>query len=219
MFSYFVIFCGIIFNVQGYNNIENGGAQQILSGGFTRVACASSLECLSKWGFCGRGSEYRGDGCQAGPCTAGNIQCPASDECRSKWGFCGIGADYCGEGCISGPCTGNSTSGGLVFQGRASYYVVGGGITACGTRHSDSEYIAALNGAQFDPHTPNGNPNRNTLCNKLANVVGPKGSITVKIVDKCPGCRYGDLDLSKGAFQAAVGNLVLGLGSITWKWI
>ncbi|CAF0852381.1 unnamed protein product [Rotaria sordida] len=85
--------------------------------------------------------------------------------------------------------------------------------------HSDSEYIAALNSAQFDPHTPNGNPNRNSLCNKLANVVGPKGSVTVKIVDKCPGCHYGDLDLSEPAFKVVIGDLDIGRGQITWKWL
>ncbi|CAF0767043.1 unnamed protein product [Rotaria sordida] len=28
--------------------------------------------CLSKWGYCGKGSDYCGDGCQAGPCTGNN---------------------------------------------------------------------------------------------------------------------------------------------------
>ncbi|CAF0821631.1 unnamed protein product [Rotaria sordida] len=105
------------------------------------------------------------------------------------------------------------------FKGEATHYSVSVGFTACGTMHSDSEYIAALNSAQFDPHTPNGNPNRNSLCNKLANVVGPKGSVTVKIVDKCPGCHYGDLDLSEPAFKVVIGDLGIGRGQITWKWL
>jgi len=109
MLFYFVIFLIVIVNAQGY---EIGEAKSILSARFTRSTCASFLECVSKWGFCGTGSEYCGDGCQAGPCTAGNIKCPNPNECRSKWGFCGTGADYCGEGCLSGPCTANSSSGG-----------------------------------------------------------------------------------------------------------
>ncbi|CAF3998887.1 unnamed protein product [Rotaria sp. Silwood1] len=216
-----LLFFGILFNAQAHEDITSNQLQHSLSGRFFRLACPSSLECRSKWGFCGKGPEYCGDGCQGGPCTAGNIACPDSTECRSKWGFCGKGSEYCGEGCLSGPCMGSSGNGDGVttFQGKATYYIVSSGNTACGTRHGDNEYIAALNGAQFDPHTPNGNPNRNTLCNKLAKVVGPKGSITVKVVDKCPGCRYGDLDLSRAAFQAAVGNLGIGIASITWNWI
>jgi expansin (peptidoglycan-binding protein) len=103
------------------------------------------------------------------------------------------------------------------FQGNATHYSVSVGYTACGTMHSDDEFIAALNSAQFDSATTNGNPNLNSLCNTLVTVVGPKGSIEVKIVDKCPGCNYGDLDLSEAAFKAVVGDLGIGRAKITWK--
>lgn len=87
------------------------------------------------------------------------------------------------------------------------------------TKHSDTEYIASLNGVQFDPYTPNGNPNMNTLRSEQAKVTCPKGSIIVEVVDKCPGCRYGDLDLSKAAFKVAVGDLIIGLVQISWQWL
>ncbi|GFQ00733.1 chitinase 6 [Phtheirospermum japonicum] len=32
--------------------------------------CASNL-CCSRWGFCGLGIDYCGEGCQSGPCTSG----------------------------------------------------------------------------------------------------------------------------------------------------
>lgn len=63
------------------------------------------------------------------------------------------------------------------------------GYTACGTLHSRNDMVAALNAPQFDPHTPNGNPNRNSLCGKRARVRGPNGSVDVTIVDRCPVCR------------------------------
>lgn len=147
------------------------------------------------------------------------IACADAKQCLSKWGYCGTGSDYCGDGCQAGPCTTGSSSSSSIFQGRATYYSVGTGYTACGSKHSDTEYIAALNGAQFDPYTPNGNPNKNTLCNKQAKVTGPKGSVIVKVVDKCPGCRFGDLDLSKAAFRQAVGDLSIGLAQISWQWL
>lgn len=104
------------------------------------------------------------------------------------------------------------------FNGRATYYSAQGGITACGERHSDSDFIAALNKAQFDPNTPNGNPNRNWLCNKQIQVKGPHGTATVLIVDRCPSCPYGALDLSPAAFKQIVGSLGKGVGQITWWW-
>lgn len=108
---------------------------------------------------------------------------------------------------------------GGTFQGSGTYYSVSVGYTACGTMHSDSEYIAALNAPQFDPNTPNGNPNQNSLCNTSVYVVGPNGSATVTIVDRCPGCSYGDLDLSEAAFTAIIGDFGIGRASITWSWV
>lgn len=76
------------------------------------------------------------------------------------------------------------------FNGQATYYDPGVGYSACGSLHPTNELVAALNAPQFDPSTPNGNPNKNTLCNRLVQVRGPRGSVTLKIVDKCPSCRY-----------------------------
>ncbi|CAF1060441.1 unnamed protein product [Didymodactylos carnosus] len=104
-------------------------------------------------------------------------------------------------------------------SGQATYYTVGGGYTACGSRHNDNEAIAALNSAQFDPQTPGGNPNRNTLCNRRVRVNGPKGSVEVSIVDRCPGCGWGSLDLSPSAFQRIAGSLDVGRVNINWDWI
>lgn len=33
--------------------------------------CPDRNMCRSKWGYCGSGSDYCGEGCQAGPCTGG----------------------------------------------------------------------------------------------------------------------------------------------------
>ncbi|CAF0780364.1 unnamed protein product [Rotaria sordida] len=100
------------------------------------------------------------------------------------------------------------------FQGNTTLYSVSESYTACATMHIDSEYIAALNASQFDPFTPNGNPNGNSLCNKLAKVIGPKGSVRVKILDECRGYKYGDLALSEPAFRAAIGDLGVGRARI-----
>ena len=36
-----------------------------------RQACPDPLMCQSKWGYCGTGADYCGDGCSAGPCWTG----------------------------------------------------------------------------------------------------------------------------------------------------
>lgn len=105
------------------------------------------------------------------------------------------------------------------FSGRATYYNIGVGYTACGSRHNDNEYMVALNAPQFDPHTPNGNPNRNSLCNKKIQIKGPRGTVQASIVDKCPGCPYGGLDLTPAVFKAVIGDLGIGVGQVSWKML
>ncbi|KAI8365698.1 RlpA-like double-psi beta-barrel-protein domain-containing protein-containing protein [Choanephora cucurbitarum] len=74
--------------------------------------------------------------------------------------------------------------------------------------------VAAMNAPQMN----NGaNPNLNPLCGKYITVKGPKGSVRVKIVDTCPPCAKGDIDLSVGAF-GKVGSYIDGRIPITWEW-
>lgn len=42
-------------------------------------------------------------------------------------------------------------------------------------------------------------------------------TVTAKVADECPGCGYGSLDLSLGAF-AAIGNYDTGVLPITWSF-
>jgi rare lipoprotein A (peptidoglycan hydrolase) len=39
------------------------------------------------------------------------------------------------------------------------------------------------------------------MCGKCIEVKGPKGSVVVKVLDKCPECKKGAVDLSKSAFE------------------
>ncbi|MEW5847736.1 MAG: expansin EXLX1 family cellulose-binding protein [Myxococcota bacterium] len=56
------------------------------------------------------------------------------------------------------------------------------------------------------------------VCGACALVEGPDGSVTVRIVDQCPGCFSGDLDLSPEAF-AQIAPLVAGRVSISWRFV
>ncbi len=92
------------------------------------------------------------------------------------------------------------------------------GLGACGQTHSDSEYVIALSAVNFDPHTPNGNPNNNDLCNRRIRASYNGRSVEVKVVDRCPGCPENGLDLSPGAFQQ-LADLGVGVVQGSWEWI
>lgn len=52
-------------------------------------------------------------------------------------------------------------------------------------------------------------------CGACVEVTGPTGTVAVRIVDRCPGCPKGDLDLSREAF-ALLSPLSAGRVPITW---
>lgn len=108
---------------------------------------------------------------------------------------------------------------GPMFRGEATYYNLNGGVTACGTRHNDNEFVCALNSQQFDPQTPGGNPNNNSLCHRRIRVIGPKGEAIVTIVDRLPWGNYGDLDLSPAAFIVVAGDLGVGRVTVQWQFV
>jgi expansin (peptidoglycan-binding protein) len=56
------------------------------------------------------------------------------------------------------------------------------------------------------------------VCGACAHVVGPSGDVTVRIVDQCPECPVGDIDLSPDAFER-IAALELGRVPITWQLI
>lgn len=105
-----------------------------------------------------------------------------------------------------------SSSGSSSYSGDATYY--GTGLGSCGHDSKDTDLIVALNYRQMD----NGaNPNKNPLCGKKITAKGPSGSVTVTIVDTCPGCAEGDLDLSPAAFSK-IANMALGRVPVTWSF-
>lgn len=53
-------------------------------------------------------------------------------------------------------------------------------------------------------------------CGEFVAVTGPKGSVTVRIVDRCPECASGDIDLSAEAF-ARIAEPAAGRVPITWQ--
>ena len=58
--------------------------------------------------------------------------------------------------------------------------------------------------------------NNSAVCGECFAVTGPKGSVTVRIVDQCPECETGHLDLSQSAF-AKIADVSAGNVPITWQ--
>lgn len=93
------------------------------------------------------------------------------------------------------------------FSGEATYYIANG-TGACGQAITNSQLVAALNGSQYSKAN----------CGRCAAVKGPLGTVTVKIMDKCPGCGFGDLDLSQTAFEK-IAKIADGRVKITWNFV
>ncbi|RKP40440.1 RlpA-like double-psi beta-barrel-protein domain-containing protein-containing protein, partial [Dimargaris cristalligena] len=102
-------------------------------------------------------------------------------------------------------------------RGEATWYKAG--LGACGFVSKDTDMIGALNAPDFDPATPNGNPNKNSLCKRQIKVYNDKNqSINIQVADKCPECKKGDIDLSSAAFQKLF-SLDKGRMPIKWEWV
>lgn len=69
--------------------------------------------------------------------------------------------------------------------------------------------VAAMNAPQF---------NNSAVCGSCAEVEGPRGTVRVRIVDSCPECGSGHLDLSKEAF-AKIAPLVDGRVPTKWRYV
>lgn len=109
--------------------------------------------------------------------------------------------------------TSSSSSSGGDFSGDATYYTPG--LGACGWDSSSTDLIAALNADQF--HSFGSMSNGNPACGKSATISRNGKTVTVKIVDLCPECAYGSLDLSPSAFDQ-IADEAEGRVEITWSW-
>jgi expansin (peptidoglycan-binding protein) len=96
---------------------------------------------------------------------------------------------------------------GMPEQGVATYYdATGAGNCSFDPSPSDLD-VAAMDDPEWQG---------SSVCGACATVMGPKGNVTVRIVDRCPECEKGHLDLSKQAF-AKIADLSAGRVPITWS--
>jgi expansin len=100
-------------------------------------------------------------------------------------------------------------SGNIVHTGQATYYnATGDGACMFGPSPGNL-MVCAMDSAEYDTAA---------VCGASIHVVGPSGEVTVRIVDLCPECPRGNVDLSKQAF-AKIADTILGRVSITWRYV
>ena len=96
-----------------------------------------------------------------------------------------------------------------LHQGIATYYYATG-EGACGFDASPTDLmVTAMNADEYD---------NAAYCGAYLHVDGPQGAVTVRVVDLCPECQAGHLDLSREAF-AQIADLYLGRVDITWQLV
>ncbi len=108
---------------------------------------------------------------------------------------------------------------GPTFSGEGTYYFNNsGGIETCMFDFEwGPRFIAAVNNSQFNAFQMNGQTYPPaTLCGAYAEVTGPAGTVIVRLVNRCPECAYGDLDLSPDAFDQ-IAERIQGRVPITWR--
>ncbi|KAF5352820.1 hypothetical protein D9756_006164 [Leucocoprinus leucothites] len=92
----------------------------------------------------------------------------------------------------------------VAINGDATWFFPG--LGSCGETNTQFDFIAALNPTDFNNHA---------ACGRNARVNYQGRSVTVRIVDLCPGCGPGGIDLSPAAFQQLADP---GLGRIPVEW-
>ena len=91
--------------------------------------------------------------------------------------------------------------------GEATFYTFADGGGNCLFDPTPADLmVGAMNESDYDS---------SGICGACALVNGPEGQIRIRIVDRCPECRSGDIDLSRQAF-ALIADTALGRVPITW---
>lgn len=94
-----------------------------------------------------------------------------------------------------------------IQQGIATYYGATGAGACSFAPSPDDLLVAAMNAEEY---------NNAAACGAYIEVTGPQGTVTVRIVDLCPECKAGHLDLSQEAF-GQIAELAQGRVTITWQ--
>ncbi|HUP90958.1 MAG TPA: expansin EXLX1 family cellulose-binding protein [Solimonas sp.] len=113
----------------------------------------------------------------------------------------------CGGGATPADSAGASGARALgeMQSGEGTFYA-DDGHGSCSFENPQERMVAAINDPQYAG---------SEACGMCAEVTGPRGKLVLRIVNRCPGCKAGDLDLSEEAF-ALIADKRDGRVPITW---
>jgi expansin (peptidoglycan-binding protein) len=95
-------------------------------------------------------------------------------------------------------------------KGEATYYTFADGSGNCSFPATPGDLmVGAMNQTDYAG---------SAACGSCAEIQGPEGSVTVRIVDRCPECKPGDIDLSPQAFEK-LAAIEKGRVPITWRYV
>jgi expansin (peptidoglycan-binding protein) len=98
-------------------------------------------------------------------------------------------------------------AGGPLRSGRATHYQLGGTGNCSFPGYPGPDHLfVAMNAADYGTAD---------LCGAYLSVQGDRGSVTVKVIDQCPECPPGALDLSEEAFARVTGDA--GISTVQWR--
>ena len=97
-----------------------------------------------------------------------------------------------------------------MHTGEGTYYDFADGSGNCGFPATpDDLRVAAMNQTDYAG---------SAACGTCARITGPTGSVTVRVVDRCPECAPGDIDLSPSAFDE-IAERSAGRVPIAWTYV
>ncbi len=112
-------------------------------------------------------------------------------------------------GGTAGPAGGDPCAGAETHEGEGTYYDFADGSGNCSFPAAPGDpLVAAMNDADYAG---------SAACGACISLTGPKGSVTVRVVDRCPECPKGDVDLHPGAFDR-IADRAAGRVPIRWAY-
>lgn len=137
----------------------------------------------------------------------GIVACGSDDPSTANGGTPGNSTTTGGTGSTGNVSGGAPLSSSEPKQGIATYYAATGDGNCSFGPSPNALDVTALNFPEYAG---------SAACGTCIKVTGPKGEVTVRVVDSCPECEEHHLDLSKEAF-AKIAEIKAGRVDITYQ--
>lgn len=132
--------------------------------------------------------------------------CSSSGNGASGSGTAGNPCDTPGACDVSTDCSNSPTK----HDGDGTFYDTADGSGNCSFDKSPNDLmIGAMNHTDYDG---------SSVCGACVHLTGPMGELTIRVVDQCPECKPGDIDLSPEAF-AKIADPSAGRVKIEWTYV